>query len=126
MAHVHELAVTENILALAERYGREAGARRVTDIHLVLGQLSTIVDDSVRFYWGFVSRGSLAEGARLHFRRVPARLHCHDCGSEYGLDGDVLACPGCGGARVEVVAGEEFHMEAIDVDDGSPAAEEAE
>lgn len=44
---MHELAVTRSILEIATRYASQANASRVTDIYLVIGQLSTIVDDSV-------------------------------------------------------------------------------
>jgi len=116
---LHELAVTESLLELVERHGRQAGARRVSGIHLVLGQLSTIVDESVQFYWDLVSLGSIAEGARLHFRRVPARLRCRACAAEYHVAEDRLACPACGGTEIQVVEGEEFHLEAIDVEDAA-------
>jgi len=46
---MHELAVTENILSIASKHAQESGATRVTAINLVIGQLSSIVDDSVQF-----------------------------------------------------------------------------
>ena len=111
---MHELAVTESILEIATRYGREADAARVTDLYLVIGELSTIVDESVQFYWDIVSEGTAAAGARLHFRRVPAELTCQTCGHSYSPR-ETLPCPACGSEDVRVVAGEEFYLEAIDV-----------
>ena len=111
---MHELAVTESILEIATRYGREAGATRVTDLYLVIGELSTIVDESVQFYWDIVSEGSTAAGATLHFRRVPAELTCQTCGHSYSPR-ETLPCPSCGSEDVRVVAGEEFYLEAIDL-----------
>jgi hydrogenase nickel incorporation protein HypA/HybF len=128
---MHELTVTESILEIALRHGREAGAAAVTDLFLVIGELSTIVDDSVQFYWDIISAGTPAAGSRLHFRRVPARLGCRACGHSYSPRQD-LPCPACGGLEIEVLAGEEFYLEAIEVkttddrpqttDCGSPAA----
>ncbi|HQF69985.1 MAG TPA: hydrogenase maturation nickel metallochaperone HypA, partial [Promineifilum sp.] len=76
---MHELAITESILEIALRHGRSAGATRITDLHLVIGELSSVVDESVQFYWDIVSEGTAAAGATLHFRRVPARLVCRAC-----------------------------------------------
>src|SRR4030067_1108327 len=64
---VHELAVTESLLHLAVLHAQQASATRVTALQLVIGQLSSIVDDSVQFYWDMISAGTLCEGARLQF-----------------------------------------------------------
>lgn len=112
---VHELMVTENILDIALRHAREAQADAITDLYLVVGELSSIVDDSVQFYWEFVSKGSIAEKATLHFRRVPAKMECHRCRRVYSPH-DSLACPDCGSSETKIIAGEEFFLESIDVD----------
>ena len=113
---MHELAVTESLLDIAVRHATQAGATRVTDLYIVLGQLSSIVDDSVQFYWDMVSEGTLCAGARLHFERVPATLTCLDCGTTYALGAELSACPQCGGSRVRVASGEEFRLDSIGVE----------
>jgi hydrogenase nickel incorporation protein HypA/HybF len=112
---MHELAVTESILEIALRHGGEAGAGRITDLHLVIGELSTIIDESVQFYWDIVSEGTPAAGATLHFRRVPAQLTCQTCGHSYSPR-QTLPCPACGSEDIAITAGEEFNLEAIDVE----------
>lgn len=112
---MHELSVTESILEIALRHAQEAKAKHINDLYLVIGQLSSIVDDSVQFYWDIISKDTLAEGAKLHFKRIPAQLACLECGNEYSPDGD-LTCPACHSARVRVAAGDEFRLDAIDVE----------
>lgn len=114
---MHELGVTQNILNIALRNAEEAQAMRITDIHLVVGDMSSIVNDSVQFYWDFVSEDTIAEKAQLHFRRVAVVMNCLECQHEYTPKND-LACPACGSTEVKVIAGEEFYMEAIDVEEG--------
>lgn len=111
---MHELFVTEQIRDIAVRYANEAGAMKITDIYVVVGELSSIVDDSVQFYWDYISAGTIAAGATLHFRRLPATFVCRRCDGQYGTK-DGLACPACGSSDVHVVQGEEFYLEAIDV-----------
>ena len=111
---MHELAITESILDITLRYAREAEAVRVTDLYLVIGDLSTVVDESVQFYWDFISEGTEAHGATLHFRRIPGELACQACGQHYS-PGEQLTCPACDSENVRIVAGEEFSLEAIDV-----------
>lgn len=110
---MHELPVTQSVLDIVLRH---ASGARVTDVHLVIGELSAIVGDSVQFYWDMIAQGTPAEGARLHFRRVEARLSCMSCAHVYRPESGQLTCPNCGGAGAKIVSGEEFFVEAIDVE----------
>jgi len=65
---MHELAVTESILEIATQAAKERAATKVTDIYLRLGQLSSIVDESVQFYWDVISQGTLAEAPNCTLR----------------------------------------------------------
>ena len=120
---MHELSVTQSILTITLKHAQRAGAARVKELNLVVGELSSIVDDSVQFYWDMISRGTIAEGAVLHFRRIPAALHCEDCAHEFPLDHREYVCPACGSQRVRVTRGDEFFLESIDVD-LTPASQE--
>ncbi len=113
---MHELSVTENILEIAVRYAKQNEATRVTDLYLVIGRLSSIVDDSVQFYWDLISNDTLCAGSTLHFERVPAKLTCLECGSEYTLDGELIPCPTCGSAKVQVTTGEQFYLDSIEIE----------
>jgi hydrogenase nickel incorporation protein HypA/HybF len=117
---VHELAITQSVLNIALEAAQQAGAHRVIDIHLIVGDLSTVVDDSVQFYFDFLSRGTAAEAAQLHFTRVAAEAACRDCGHRFpAMLPLVAACPTCSGVHLAVTGGREFRVESIEVDDGS-------
>ena len=109
---MHELSITQSILEIALRH---AGERRITKIYLVIGQLASIVDDSVQFYWDTVSHGTSAEGAKLYFKRIPAEFKCRDCGYIFNPIKDNYACPNCGSLRLVLIAGAEFYLESIEV-----------
>jgi len=113
---MHELPVTESILEIALRHAEEAGGKRITDLYLVIGQLSSIVDDSVQFYWDILSKNTIAEGAQLHFERVTATFLCLDCNETYTLNGELTTCPKCDSVRVKITAGDEFRLESIEIE----------
>jgi hydrogenase nickel incorporation protein HypA/HybF len=113
---MHELAVTESILEISLRHAQDAGAERIRDLYLVIGQLSSIVDDSVQFYWEMISKDTLAEGSRLHFRRIPAEMECQACAQPFSPGDEDFTCPACGSPNVRITAGDEFYMEAINVE----------
>lgn len=113
---MHELPVAENVLEITLRHASKADANRVTDLYLVIGQLSSIIDDSLQFYWDIISKDTIAEGARLHFRRIPTQLKCRDCGYQFTPGDDDFACPKCRSAHISITAGEEFFLESINID----------
>ncbi|HET9494340.1 MAG TPA: hydrogenase maturation nickel metallochaperone HypA [Chloroflexia bacterium] len=115
---MHEHSVTEEMLSVALAAAEQAGAPHITGIHLVIGDLSGITEDSVRFYFDMLSPGTPAEGAHLDFRREEAVATCLDCGERFvGSDPGVpLArpCPACVGARIGIEGGDRFYLESID------------
>jgi hydrogenase nickel incorporation protein HypA/HybF len=113
---MHELSVTESILEIVLRHAEQAQASKISHIYLVLGDLSSIVDDSVQFYWDMISEGTLAQGAVLHFQRVVTEMECQDCMTRYHPEGGDLSCPECESRRVKIISGEEFFIDSIEVE----------
>jgi len=113
---MHELAITQSVLNLALEYAQRAGAKRITHINLGVGEISGIVDESVQFYFDFVSKDTLAEGARISFRKLPARFRCRICGAEFPLREGDWTCPDCQAMGGEVISGRQFTMESIEVE----------
>jgi len=112
---MHELSVTESVLEIACKHANKAQATKVTDIFLVIGRLSSIIDDSVQFYWDLISENTICEGAQLHFERIPATLVCLECDQQYQLEKELIPCPNCGSARIRVLSGDEFNIESIEI-----------
>jgi hydrogenase nickel incorporation protein HypA/HybF len=112
---MHELAVTESILNIAVKHAQQAQAARVTDLYLVIGRLASIVDDSIQFYWDIISSETVCQGAKLHFKRVPAELLCLSCQQPYTLDDDLCPCPNCGSSQVKVTSGDQFWLDSIEI-----------
>ena len=123
---MHELPVTQRLLELAVKHAEAAGAARVADIHLEIGQLSSYVDESIQFYWDLIAKGTLAEGAKLHFHRVPMELECEDCHTGFQPNGACFECPKCKSDRVQVVSGDVFQLVGLDVERTRPAKNKAE
>ncbi len=113
---MHELYATQGILDRAIQKAGEQNAKRITDVYIVVGEISSYQDESVQFYWDEISKATLAADAKLHFRHVPAELQCMNCGTKYHpQEGEVL-CPNCGSSGARIWSGEEFYLEALDVE----------
>jgi hydrogenase nickel incorporation protein HypA/HybF len=113
---MHEFSITQSVLEIALRYAEKAGACRITRLNLVVGELSSVIDDSVQFYWDIVARDTIAEGAQLVFERIAGSLRCLGCENVFSLDGHDYTCPACNGSQVVVAGGDQFRLESIEVE----------
>lgn len=110
---MHELSLSG---AIVNTVVKHAAGRRVTVVDLRVGALRQVVPDTLDFYFGFVAQGTVCEGARLQQELIPARVRCAACEREWEIDMPIFRCAGCGGPA-EVVSGEEFEVESIDVEE---------
>ncbi len=113
---MHELYATQGILDRAIQKAGEQNAKRITDVYIVVGEISGYEEEPVLFYWEEISKGTIAADAKLHFRHVPAELQCMNCGTKYRPEEGEVVCPSCGSAGARIWSGEEFYLEALDVE----------
>ena len=113
---MHELSITQNILDLALQKAEEAKAKEIKKINLVIGTMTGVVEDCVRFYFELLSKGTPAEKTTLAFNMVSPRAKCRACGKSFELKEDDLTCPFCHSNSLELTAGKELFVESIEVE----------
>jgi hydrogenase nickel incorporation protein HypA/HybF len=113
---MHELDITKQILDIAIAKAREADSSRILEIDLVIGDASSIVDDCIQFYFDFLSRETIAAGAKLNFLRKPLEMKCRSCSRLFYPEKESWVCPQCQEWDVEIISGKEFYMDSIEVD----------
>ncbi len=111
---MHELSLSGAIVNTAVKH---ADGRRVRVVNLRVGQLRQVVPETLAFYFEFVARDSLCEGAELVVEVVDARLRCRPCAKEWAIEVPAFRCPTCAGSDVEIAAGNEFEIQSIDVEE---------
>jgi hydrogenase nickel incorporation protein HypA/HybF len=104
------------MLSLAMEKANEAKASRITQINLVIGELSGIVDECVQFYFDFLSKDTIAAGAGLVFERKPTTLRCRQCEKVFTPRNHDWSCPDCHEIGIEIISGRECYMESIEVE----------
>lgn len=112
---MHELSLCEGILQIVEEQARSGAVERVRAIWLEVGQLAGVELSALRFGFEVVTRGSVAEGARLEIIGRPGRAWCLPCGEEIALAGRQEPCPRCGSHQLQVVGGEELRVVEMEV-----------
>jgi hydrogenase nickel incorporation protein HypA/HybF len=111
---VHELSLSGAVLNTVMKH---SGGRRVSSISMRVGQLRQVVPATLEFYFEIVARDTVCEGAQLQQQIVQARLRCASCAHEWAIEIPAFRCPGCGGAQVVAVSGEELEVESIEVEE---------
>lgn len=111
---MHELSLSSAILDTALRH---AEGRPVRSVQMRIGGLRQVVPASLEFYFGIVTRGTLADGAALEVSYLPARLRCAGCHREWEPELPLFRCPGCGGPEIETLSGDEFEIDSIVVEE---------
>jgi hydrogenase nickel incorporation protein HypA/HybF len=117
---VHELALSSAIVNTVVKHAR---GRRVVVVDLRVGALRQVIPDTLEFYFEFVARGTVCEGARLEQEVIDARLRCNQCGHEWEIEIPAFRCPKCTGSDVEIASGDEFEVEAIEVEEAECIAQ---
>lgn len=113
---MHEYGVTQSLVATAVEEAQKAGAKKITEIRLVIGDLSTFIDESIQMYFDIISKGTMAEGAKLVFNRIPAEFQCRSCGYKFNKPDSGFECPECGGLGFPTGVGKEFYIESLEAE----------
>jgi hydrogenase nickel incorporation protein HypA/HybF len=111
---MHELSIADAVVQVALRH---AAGRKVHKVELRVGYLRQVVPSALEFAFQLVADGTLLEGAELVIDEVPARGHCRACQTDMTMSGFPLQCTRCGGIDVELVAGEELLVDALELEE---------
>jgi hydrogenase nickel incorporation protein HypA/HybF len=111
---MHELSIAD---AIAQVSLRHADGRRVTRVEVKVGYLRQVVPSALEFAWQLITDGTPLDGAELEIETVPARGRCRACAAHTTMESFPLQCGRCGSVDVELVAGEELLVDALELED---------
>jgi hydrogenase nickel incorporation protein HypA/HybF len=115
---MHELQVTERILDIILRHAKANGVSKVISIQLKIGELSDLENEWIQSYFDHLSKGTIAENAKLKIERTPVVMECDDCGHSFEVNireiKDIL-CPECACRKCTLVSGKEYYIKDMEV-----------
>ncbi len=110
---MHELSVTKNIFEIVIKHAQMNDVQKVFKVNLQIGALSDLQSEWIQRYFDRLSRGTVAQGAKLHVTRAPAVFRCADCSQSFELstlpEGEIR-CTLCKGENVSLVSGTEYRV----------------
>ncbi|WP_373529658.1 hydrogenase maturation nickel metallochaperone HypA [Nostoc sp.] len=110
---MHELGITQNIVAIVAEHARGAKVQRVS---LEIGKLSAIMPDAIRFCFDICTQNTVLAGATLEILEIPGLAKCRQCGAEIALDKPFGIC-NCGSVQLDLITGEELKIKEIEIEE---------
>jgi hydrogenase nickel incorporation protein HypA/HybF len=114
---MHELSIAQGILDIIQNEAEKNAIERVSVVRLKLGKLTAVEPSSLSFCFELITKGTLAEGAKLEIDTIPITGRCAQCGREFTLEDPFCNCPVCQGLKIDILTGREFYICEIETDD---------
>ena len=108
---MHELSIAQSIVEIV---GERAGDARVHRLTLVIGRLSGVMPDALRFCFDICAEGTVLAGVILEIIEPPGRGRCPDCGREQEITSLFDTCV-CGAAGLDCIAGDELRIKQMEM-----------
>lgn len=113
---MHEMALCESVLGILQEQARAKSFHQVKVVRLQIGALSCATPETLDFCFNAVTKGTLAEGARLELLRTPGQAWCVSCGETVILDERYDPCPQCGSYELQITGGDEMRVWELEVE----------
>jgi len=113
---MHEASIAHSIVetVLRELEGRKAS--RVLTVKTVVGGLTHIEPENLKFWYDEFVKDTRLAGSRLAVEKRPVAVRCKRCGREFQVVESSFVCPDCQVADVQMTSGDELVLESIEVE----------
>ncbi len=113
---MHELSIAESIISTVRNEMKLNGYTTVSEIGLRIGEMTDIVEDSLRFGLDALTKGTSLEGVEVKIETVPLQGKCEQCQREFRIVEFKFVCPDCQGVAIEVILGKELDISYLEVE----------
>jgi hydrogenase nickel incorporation protein HypA/HybF len=110
---MHELGITQNIVAIIAAQAKNAKVQRVK---LEIGKLSAIMPEAIQFCFDICCEGTVLEGAKLEILEIPGLAKCRQCGTQIHLEQPFGICD-CGSVELDIIAGQELKIKEMEIEE---------
>jgi len=119
---VHEFSTTTQIVETVLQEAKKHKVKKVNEVHLVIGKLTFLGIEQVRFSYNVLVKDTIMESSKLFIEEKKGIIKCSGCGYEgdlvheddpmYYVPTLTLLCPTCGGV-VNIIGGRECTIKSI-------------
>ena len=119
---MHEVSIAGAIIDAVLDAAKKNNAKKIKEVFLEIGELTALNHDQLKFIFGIITKGTIAEGARFNIESVKPLIKC-SCSYKGHIEffeklhffEPVIKCPECGSTEVEIIAGRECCIRKIKI-----------
>ena len=112
---MHELSIAKSILNTVLKVSKKKKIKEIKKINLVIGDLSSVIDESFTYYFSLISKDTVAKKANIYIKRVPAIAKCTECKKSFASTIPFEAiCKYCKSNKITIDGGRELFIESIE------------
>ena len=108
---MHELSITQNLVAIVEEQAQRQRVKRVT---LEIGKLRGVMAEAIRFCFEACTENTLLAGARLEILELAGEVTCRRCGLEFSVQQLYEICD-CGSASLVIRSGDQLNIKEMEL-----------
>jgi len=106
-------ALIEQVEAEVEKSGQPG---HVIGLDLIVGRLSGVHVDSIRFAYEVLAPGTILEGSALRISEPAAYSNCRTCGAREVIEELSMYCPRCGSGEIAIDGGRDLLLQSIELE----------
>ena len=119
---MHELSMTTQIVENVLEEAKNHDAKKVTEVHLVIGKMTFLGTEQIRFCYNILTENTIMKNSELIIEENEGIIECSTCGYRglikqtddptYHLSIPTLSCPTCG-KTAKIIEGKECTIKSI-------------
>ncbi|MDD4914504.1 MAG: hydrogenase maturation nickel metallochaperone HypA [Methylococcales bacterium] len=113
---MHEMSLCESVLQVLEQQAQLQQFSRIKTVWLEVGALSAVEPEALRFCFGSVAQGTLADQARLEIIEIPGLAECAACTARVAVQQLYDVCPNCGSFQLRIIDGDQMRIKELEVE----------
>ncbi|MBE9168341.1 hydrogenase maturation nickel metallochaperone HypA [Pleurocapsales cyanobacterium LEGE 06147] len=112
---MHEVGIMESTLEIALEQATKQKAKRIHEIKMRIGELSGVVPEALEFAFDVVTRGTIAQEAKLNLEIIPVVCYCSSCDLQFTPTDLFYECPRCHQTSTNILKGRELELASLEI-----------
>ena len=120
---MHEVSIAGAIIDSVLDAAKKNDAKKVNEIFIEVGELTALNPDQLRFIFGTITKGTIAERTRYNIQVIKPIINCKKCSYEGPIEFfekfhfflPRIRCPECSDINVDIIAGRECCVKKIKI-----------